>query len=346
MSNHDIRLPAEWEPQSGVLLTWPHSETDWRDDLEEVESVFIDISKHLCQQTKLIIVCNDKLHKTHIDTLLKYNSILPGQYKLYIASSNDSWARDHGPITVLENGKPVILDFQFNGWGNKYPAELDNKISSKLCQQGTFKRTSFKTIDFVLEGGSIESDGEGTLMVAKSCLLSPNRNNNLEQKCIETKLTELLGVSRIFYIHNSQLSGDDTDGHIDNLVRFINTEIIFYIGCKDKNNPDYNFLNRMKNELRQLKQINGNPYKLIELPLPHIITEEGKLLPASYANFLISNNTVLVPQYGVPSDDEVLDIFNNFFVDQKIIRINCKPLIRQFGSLHCITMQFPSGVIT
>ena len=346
MPEHNIRLPAEWEPQSGLLLTWPHNKTDWKDILDDVESVYIEIVKNVSKYQPVLIVCHDKLHKTHVNVLLKKYAISTTRYQLYIAPSNDTWMRDYGPITVLQDDQPLLLDYIFNGWGEKFPAELDNSITITLYKAFAFGKTNLKTVDFVLEGGSIETDGQGTFLVMKSCLLSPNRNKNLSQKQIEFKLTENLGAKRIIWLNHGVLCGDDTDGHIDTLARFLDTETIIYTSCSDKGNPNYQSLQLMKGELKTLKRLNGQPYNLVNLPLAAVTDDKDRYLPASYSNFLMINNALLVPQYGSSTDNEALKIFNKYCANRKITGIDCIPLIQQRGSLHCVSMQLPAGVIT
>lgn len=345
-STVNIRLPAEWEPQSAIMLTWPHPATDWEPWLDAVEPVYIEITQQVSIHEKIIIACHDQMHKTHIETLLSQHGITVDEYQLFIAPSNDSWARDHGPITLLANQEPRLLDFTFNGWGNKYPAELDNRITSVLYKAGAFGKAQYQKIDFVLEGGSIETDGQGTLLTTASCLLSQQRNPGLDKIEIEKKLSNYLGVERIIWIYNGQLLGDDTDGHIDTLARFANPETILYVSSDDMDDPNFISLKLLAEELEALTQIDGNPYKLVPLPSPVISNTDGSYLPASYANFLIINNAVLVPVYGVEYDEEVLKIFRECFVNRKIIPVNCRPLIQQYGSLHCITMHLPQGVVS
>jgi agmatine deiminase len=340
-----IRLPAEWEPQSAIMLTWPHPATDWQPWLDEVEPVYIEIIRQVCVYEKVIIACHDQTSKTHIQALLSKQGISVDNLRLYIAPSNDSWSRDHGPITVMAAQQPRLLDFTFNGWGNKYPSDLDNRITATLYEAGAFGKTSCQKINFILEGGSIETDGKGTLLTTVSCLLSKQRNPGLEKKEIEATLSEHLGVNHFIWLHHGQLTGDDTDGHIDTLVRLTNDETILYVTSDDTDDPNFAALNLMAKELQGLTQANGKPYKLVPLPSPVITNAEGNYLPASYANFLIINNAVLVPIYGMESDAGVIKIFKECFADRKIIPVNCMPLIQQYGSLHCITMHLPQGVI-
>ena len=339
------RLPAEWEPQSGIMLTWPHDKTDWANILDDVEPAFIEITRHVSKFQAVLIVCRDNEHKSYISGLLEKANTNHNNCHLYMAASNDSWARDHGPITIFKDGKPELLDFTFNGWGNKYSANYDNLITAELYNAHAFTNVTLKKTGFVMEGGSIETDGAGTLLTTSSCMLSPQRNPGYSRNKIEKKLKEFLHVQRVIWLNHGHLRGDDTDGHIDTLARFIDTETILYIASNDPSDPNYESLSLMEEELRSIKQINGKSYRLIQLPAIVIRDSNGQYLPASYANFLITNEAVLVPVYGTGTDTEVLEIFNQCFVDRKIIGINCRTLIRQYGSLHCITMHLPQGVI-
>lgn len=341
----DDRLPAEWDPQSGLMLTWPHPETDWRAFLHEAETVFIDIARQTCPYQAVLISCHDAGHQARVQDLLHNAGVELANCRFHIAPSNDSWVRDHGPITVIIGDSPLLLDFTFNGWGNKYPSDLDNRINRMLYSAGAFDHCRMQSIDFVLEGGSLETDGRGTLLTTESCLLSPRRNNHYSQADIEDLLKKQLCVKRVIWIRDGQLEGDDTDGHIDTLVRFADPQTLLYVRATDMDNPNHASLERMHQELLELRKPDGDPYRLMALPCPVIRDDRGKLLPASYANFVIINNAVLVPQYNVDDDDPVKEIFRNCFPDRKIIPIDCLPLIRQFGSLHCVTMNLPQGVL-
>lgn len=340
-----IRLPAEWELQSGIMLTWPHAGTDWRPYLADVEPVYIEIARQVGEFEPVIIACHDESVKARIMALMQQHRVSPDKLRLCVAPSNDSWARDHGPITVLDHDKPRLLDFTFNGWGNKYRADLDNRITGRMHVAGVFGDTPMQSADFVLEGGSIETDGQGTLLTTDSCLLSVQRNPGLTREEIEHRLRGYLHVERIIWFQHGQLLGDDTDGHIDTLIRFASPDTLLYVACDDPDDPNHPALALMAAELAGLKQPDGRPYRLVPLPSPLITNDGGEVLPASYANFLIINHAVLVPVYGVPPDQAALEIFKECFDDRKIIAVNCRPLIQQYGSLHCITMQFPQGVI-
>lgn len=338
-------LPAEWEPQSGIMLTWPHENTGWGKMLSVVEPTFATIAARASQYEKVLIVAKDTTHQVHISERLSALHPVAANIRFAFADSNDSWARDHGPITVIDDsGEPVLLDFQFNGWGNKYPFDLDNRISRSLLRQAHFA-APLETVDFILEGGSIESDGQGTLLTT-ACLLTSSRNEGWTKFQIESELKKQFNVKQVHWLHQGNLQGDDTDAHIDTLARFISPQKIMYVKCDDITDFHYQPLLDMEQELASLHTLDGDPYELVPLPLPEpVFNADGDRLPATYANFLIINSAVLLPVYEQAADDQVVDLFRKNFPDREIITINCLPLIEQFGSLHCVTMQFPEGVL-
>jgi agmatine/peptidylarginine deiminase len=255
---------------------------------------------------------------------------------------NDIWTRDTGFITVEENGQPNLLNFRFNGWGEKYPHHEDDALNHKLLPHAPFIGATHNDIDFILEGGSIESDGAGTILTTRQCLLNPNRNKGLNQKEIENRLLEYLGAERILWVEQEHLPGDDTDAHIDTLARFCSPDTIAYTSCDNHRDPLYTGLKRMESQLEALRTIEGKPYRLVALPLPeNIYDEDGKRLPANYANFLIINDAVMAPTYDESGDQAALERIAQCFPGRKIIPTPCRPLVYQNGSLHCMTMQFP-----
>ncbi len=330
------QLPPEWAPQQFVQLTWPHEETDWVDMLDEVNQCFAEIARHIIQYENLLIVCRDA---ERIRTLLK--DIDLNRITFVELPTNDTWARDHGGITVLEDGKKVIYDFAFNGWGKKFEAELDNKITKALYDKQLFGSnvTYRNCLDFVLEGGSIESDGEGTLLTTSTCLLSDNRND-LSKEAVEARLKDYFGLHRMLWLNHGYLAGDDTDSHIDTLARFCDVNTIAYVKYEDERDEHYTEQKKMEEELMQFRTVSGAPYRLIPLPMADAVYEAGERLPATYANFLIINGAVLMPTYQSPKDEIALKQLELAFPDRKIIGINCLPLIKQHGSLHCVTMQY------
>jgi agmatine/peptidylarginine deiminase len=339
-------LPAEWAPQSAVMLTWPHPHSDWRDILHDVEPVYAAIAREITRRERLLVVCHDEFHRDHVRHRLVNAGVDLNRTHLHLAPSNDTWARDHGPITVLRDGRPVILDFRFNGWGNKYRHDLDNAITPRLHGAGAFGGTPLEQVDLVLEGGGIESDGLGTLMTTAHCQLSPERNPHLDRAQLDARYAKLFGTPRVLWLQNGQLAGDDTDGHIDTLARFCDAETIAYVSCENPADEHYAPLRAMEAELRQFRTASGRPYRLVPLPLPNPhYGEDGRRLPATHANFLIINGAVLVPTYNDVVDALVLERLRSCFPDREVIGIDCSPLIRQYGSLHCITMQIPAGVV-
>jgi len=328
------RFPAEWEKQEMILMAFPHSKSDWVDDLSSAYSIFVKIASAICYNQKLIIlVPNDD--KEDVRNMFCYHD----RISFVGYETNDTWIRDFGPISVFEDGKRVIKDFRFNAWGEKYKFEKDNLATEHLHKNWHFGISPLKKIDFVLEGGSIDSDGAGTILTTKKCLLNPNRNPNLSKEDIETKLKDELGCNRVLWLEYGYLAGDDTDSHIDMLARFVSRETILYVKCDDEGDEHYFELKKMEEELKNFKTMEGNPYKLIPLPLPKAIYKDGKRLPASYANFLIINNAVILPIYKDESDKIVIEIFKELFPDREIIPLDSRRLIEEGGSIHCSTMQ-------
>lgn len=341
-----MRFPAEWEPQAAVMLTWPHIDTDWAPLLSEVEPVFVKLAHSIARYEKVVITCCNEQHQNHIRALLNTDHAPLATIKFYSAASNDSWVRDHGPITVLKDNEAALLDFQFNGWGNKYAAELDNNITKHLHTQGAFGATPIQKIYKVLEGGGIETDGQGTLLTTSRCLLSLQRNPELDRQQWEICFTQWLGIKKVLWLDYGYLAGDDTDSHIDTLARFCDPQTIAYVSCSDPNDEHYQALKAMEQQLQTFTNLNNQAYRLVPLPWPQAkYNAEGKRLPATYANFLIINQAVLVPTYDDPQDNLALAQLALCFPQHKIIAINCLPLIYQFGSLHCVTMQLPRQVL-
>lgn len=257
--------------------------------------------------------------------------------------SNDTWARDHGFISLVDDqGGRRLLDFKFNGWGEKFPAELDNAINRRLYDEGKISGEYIDCLDFVLEGGSIESDGKGTIFTTSGCLLAPHRNQPLSQAEIEARLKQELCAERVIWIDHGHLTGDDTDGHIDTLVRICPDDTLLYIGCDDPEDEQYKDLRLMEEQLKTFRTLEGKPYRLLKLPMPRPILFEGERLPATYANFLVINGAVLCPTYDQPDlDAEALRLIGEAFPDREIVGIDCQSIIKQHGSLHCCTMQYP-----
>ena len=333
-----IRMPAEWEPQSFVQLTWPHEGSDWAYMLNEVTKCFVNIAREIVKRQNLLVVCAD------VNRVREQLKDLPQDKIKYVQiPTNDTWARDHGGITVIENGKPVVLDFTFNGWGMKFAANLDNQITRQLFEKDIFpENIRYRNRkQFVFEGGSIESDGKGTILTTAECLLSDNRNN-LSKEDVEDKLKEYLGADRILWLHHGFLAGDDTDSHIDTLARFCSEDTIAYVKCDDENDEHYEELKKMEEELFTFSPLgDGGCYNLIPLPMADAVYDEnGERLPTTYANFLMINDAVLMPTYHSPKDEIAKQQLMKAFLNREIVGIDCRALIKQHGSLHCVTMQY------
>ena len=339
-------LPAEWARQSGVQLTWPHEGTDWMPVLKEVTECYIRMALEIALRERLVIVTPEP---EAVNRLLRErlpSRVLPN-IALCQAPTNDTWARDHGFITLQTSMGHLLLDFQFNGWGHKFPADLDNQICRRMAEQGVLNGQYEDHLDFVLEGGSIESDGKGTILTTSQCLLAPHRNQPLTQTEIEERLKHDLCAERVLWLDYGYLAGDDTDSHIDTLARFCPSDTIAYVQCRDAEDEHYEELRRMEEQLREFRTLDGRSYRLIPLPMAKAQhDEDGQRLPATYANFLCVNGAVLMPTYRDPERDETARRqLQLAFPKHEIIGIDCRVLIEQHGSLHCCTMQFPQGVI-
>jgi agmatine deiminase len=339
-----IRLPAEWESQDGVLLAWPHDATDWAPVLPLVVPVFVRIATVISRFEQVLIVAADPCGAAE---QLRSAGAEMGRIRLFNLPSDDTWSRDFGPITVLEDGRPVLLDYVFNGWGGKFAAGQDNLITARLRETGLFGATPLRRHDLVLEGGSIESDGAGTLLTTARCLLNPNRNPGLNREQIEKLLDRQLGACHFLWLHHGYLAGDDTDSHIDTLARLAPNDTILYVACDDPQDEHYEDLAKMAEELRAFQAPKERPYRLLPLPWPEAkFDDQGERLPATYANFLVIDGAVLVPTYNDARDARALQVIGTAFPDRAIIGIDCSALILQHGSLHCVTMQLPRGVLS
>ncbi|GBU06872.1 hypothetical protein AwDysgo_02030 [Bacteroidales bacterium] len=337
----DIRFPAEWEEQSGAMLTWPHVDSDWREIMVEVIPCFVSIAQEIIKREKLLIVC-----RNIAEVKRDLGNVDLKQIVFREIESNDSWARDHGPISITVNGNPFICDYAFNGWGMKFAANLDNQINKKLYASKAFDPSiAYQSmLHCVLEGGSIESDGCGTLLTSTECLLSDNRNEYKSKEEIGDYLKLMLGIERILWLNHGYLEGDDTDSHIDTLARFCTPQTIAYVQCLDMHDPHFEALHAMEKELKSFLTIDNKPYQLIALPMADVVMDNHCRLPATYANFLIINKAVLMPFYNSPKDAIAQECLQKAFPDREIVGINCLPLIKQHGSLHCVTMQFPKSI--
>ena len=343
---NNFRLPAEWEPQSGIQLTWPHANTDWKPYLEDITKVFVNMAKVITNEELLTVVTPEtetvRKQLSKELTAAQLNNVI-----FYDIDSNDTWARDHAPLTLVSDDKETcILDFKFNGWGDKFEWTKDNMITSQLNNKGAFNSGYECDTDFVLEGGSIESDGKGSIFTTTFCLMAEHRNQPLTREEIEERLLKSLHAKRIVWLDYGQLIGDDTDGHIDTIVRLAPNDTIVYNGCDDESDEQYNDFNSLEEQLRQLKTLDGEAYNLLRLPMPDAIYDDGERLPATYANFVIKNKSVICPTYSQPLKDNIaLEVLQRAFPNHNIVGIDASVVIKQHGSLHCLTMQYPEGTL-
>lgn len=359
-----LRMPAEWEEQSLVQIAWPHIETDWLPYLEAAHRCYCHLAAAISQREPLLIVTPEP---DDVRLLLETTEgVVMERVHLLCIDTNDTWARDHAFITCLDEEArsettqqpcKVLADFCFNGWGQKFASNLDNQINEKTfswLQKQLGGQVGYMDVRrVVLEGGSIESDGCGTILTTSSCLLAPNRNYFADKEEAEEVLRDTLGAERILWLDHSWLDGDDTDGHIDTVARLCPNNTIAYVKCSDKNDEHFKELSAMEQELHKLRNKDGQPYRLLALPMApeihegdftdRVAGEEEQRLPATYANFLIVNGAVLMPTYGHPElDNQAKAVLQEAFPDREIVGIDCQILIRQHGSLHCVTMQYPA----
>ncbi len=334
------RLPAEWEPQSAVMLTWPRADGDFADHYPAVSGCFSEIARAISRFQPLIISFHTRDQQAAVMATLE-PQCPAGRLRSYCVPNDDVWARDHGPIGIRVGGRRELLKFGFDGWGGKFDSARDNLLALELARQGAFEMPREQPI--VLEGGAIDSDGQGSLLATRRSVLDVARNPGWNGARIESLLRQELGVERFLWLDHGGLAGDDTDGHIDTLARFVSPEAIAYQASGGPDDPNGVELDAMRDELRDLRRADDQPYELYPLPcagLHH--NEDGDPLPAGYANFLIINGAVLVPTYAVDADAQALSILTGLFPEREVLGIDCRALIRQYGSLHCVTMNLPA----
>lgn len=343
-----MRLPAEWEKQSGVQLTWPDETTPWY-ELDKVQECYARIAAAVMEHEQLMIVtASVEEAKKRLAEAADAQKLSIDIDKIHFCECpiNDTWARDHGGIAVHgDSGEKYLYDFVFNGWGLKFASDMDNQITKTIFFDGVFS-PDVACVDmrpFVLEGGSIDTDGNGTLMTTRECLCSLNRNEYLEQEEIEGELKQAFGLKRVIWLEHGVIAGDDTDSHVDILARFCSPDTIAYTQCEDESDENYAELHAMEEQLKTLRTLDGEPYKLVPLPLPDALYLDDYRLPGSYANFLIINGAVLVPGSGSEKDEVVRKRLQDVFPDREVKMIDCRALLSGHGGLHCVTMQFPEG---
>ena len=335
-------MPAEWERHEATWLSWPHKEESWPGAFETIPGVFAEIARELSMSELVRINVADEDMAEDVGILLKDAGARLDRIRFHFNPTNDAWARDHGPIYLVrdsgEDPQRVIVDWGYNAWGNKYPPhDLDDVVPARIAAES--REPLFKP-GIVLEGGSIDVNGRGTLLTTESCLLNPNRNPELNQTQIEKFLSDYLGVTNILWLGDG-ISGDDTDGHIDDLTRFVSADTVVTMIEEDPHDENHLPLQGNLRRLKQMRDERGEPLKIVTIQMPESIYFDGERLPASYANFYIANEAVLVPIYGGKHDAQALETFGNLFPGKRVKGIDCSRLVWGLGAIHCITQQQP-----
>ena len=338
-----LRFPAEWEPQSAVLVAWPHAGTDWAERLAGVEDTYIALVAAIARFEDVVICVADDDVETYAEMRLRSNRVDMQRVRFATVPYDDTWLRDSGPISLRDESGFRLLDFRFTGWGGKFEASDDDQLIERLDTQSLFRHADRASIDFALEGGAIDTDGAGTLLTTWQCL--HERHPQASREELSEKLVGWLHQDRVLWLDHGYLEGDDTDAHIDTLARFAPNDAIVFQACDDASDSHHAELKAMADEIAALRTQDGRPYRLFPLPWAKPILDDGRRLAASYANFLIINGAVLMPAYGDPADYAAAAVLAEAFPDHEIVQIPCRPLIWQNGSLHCITMQLPAGLV-
>ncbi|WP_305804014.1 agmatine deiminase family protein [Stenotrophomonas sp. YIM B06876] len=342
--NETLRFPAEWESQSAILIAWPHADTDWAERLAEVEDTYIALVAAITRfQPALICVADDDL-QIYAEARLRSARIDMQRVHFVVAEYDDTWLRDSGPISLTRaDGRFQLLDFRFTGWGGKFEASRDDRLVGVLQAAGVFANAGVQSIPFALEGGAVETDGAGTLLTTWQCL--HERHPERDRESLSADMAQWMRQDRVLWLDHGYLEGDDTDAHIDTLARFAPADGIVYQSCDDPADSHYTELQAMGKELAALRTREGAPYRLFPLPWPQPVIDQNRRLAASYANFLIINGAVLMPAYGDAADEQAKAVLAMAFPGREIVQVPCRPLIWQNGSLHCITMQLPAGLL-
>jgi agmatine deiminase len=332
-------MPAEWEPQDGIWLSWPHDE-DTFPDLPKVKETYTAIIGTVTPYEKVHVLVRDAGDAEEVAVLLRHKtSGVPENLVFHTIDYADVWIRDYGPSFIVnrETGRLAMVDWTFNAWGNKYPGLLGDDLVPSLMNRDLQVPVFHPGI--VLEGGSIEVNGRGTLMTTEQCLLNPNRNPDHSKEDLEKVLSEYLGISRIIWL-KSGISGDDTDGHIDDVARFVDDRTAVCAVEKDRDDENYLPLRENFDILSKETDQSGRSIRVIPLPMPGKIGD-GSRLPASYANFLITNRTVLFPTFNLPNDRRAWEILSSVFPNRNLVGIDCRAMLYGLGAIHCISQQLP-----
>ena len=338
-------LPAEWSPQGAVLLIWPHADTDWGPRLAAVEDAYAALCLAITRHQPLVVVCRDRRVRDHALGKIAATGAARAAIATFVVDTDDTWARDIAPLTVLDDGLPVLIDCGFNGWGGKHEHARDAAFGRNLVDSAGFATLGYERADLVLEGGAIETDGAGTLLVNAPSVLDEHRNPGMGRTDVEAALRRPLGIERVLWLDVPPLAGDDTDGHVDTLARFCGPGTIAHAAPRDADDPNAAALAVLADQLAALRTPAGEPYRLVPLPGPEPVMEPGSGPgPASYANFLVINGAVLVPSFADAGDGAAVDALQPLFPGRTVLPVPARTFLAQGGSLHCLTMQFPEGV--
>ncbi|MEO6689780.1 MAG: agmatine deiminase family protein [Dokdonella sp.] len=338
-----FRLPAEWEPQAAVVIAWPHAGTDWAARLALIETAYVALAAAITRFEPVLVCVPDGLVRERASSLLEAAGVDAARVHFVEVPYDDTWLRDSGPLTLADGAGFRLIDFRFTGWGGKFEGGRDDRLVEALIDRGVFRRSAHRRIDWALEGGAIESDGKGTILTTWRCL--HQRHPDLSREEMSARLVDAFDAERVLWLDYGYLEGDDTDAHIDTLARFAPDDAIVFQTCDDAADPHYAELARMQVEIANLRTAEGHPYRLHPLPWPRAIIDEDRRLASSYANYLIVNGAVLMPAYGDAADIAAARIVASAHPGREVVLIDARPLIWQNGSVHCLTMQLPAGVV-
>lgn len=341
--NTSLRLPAEWEKQAGVLIAWPHAGTDWAPRLPRIEAAYTALAAAIARFEPLLICVADADVRQRAAAQLAAAGVDARNLRFVEAAYDDTWLRDSGPLTLTGAARARLVDFRFTGWGGKFEGGRDDRLIEALVARGVFGDAEHRRIDWALEGGAIESDGRGTLLTTWRCL--HQRHPQMTREAMTERLQDGLAAQRVLWLDHGYLEGDDTDAHIDTLARFAPDDAIVFQTCDDPADPHYAELARMHEDIAALRTADGKPYRLYPLPWAQAIVDEGRRLASSYANYLIVNGAVVMPAYGDAADDDAAKVIAAAHPGREVVRVDARPLIWQNGSVHCLTMQVPDGVL-
>ena len=336
----DFHFPAEWHPHTATWLSWPHKEASWPGKIGMIYPKYCEFIKVLTEGELVRINVGDEQLKAFAKQQLTAAGVDLTRVEFFDFVTNDAWCRDHGPAFLINETtkQKAIIDWGYNAWGGKYPPfDLDDVIPTKIAEH--FGLPVYHPA-IVMEGGSVDFNGRGTVLTTTACLLNKNRNPHLNQQQIESYLQNYYGVEQVLWLGDG-IVGDDTDGHIDDITRFVNEDTVVTVVEEDKNDENYHLLQENLATLKTMRLLNGKQLNIVELPMPDAVVYDDQRLPASYANFYIGNSAVVVPTYRSKNDDKALDILQQCFPDRKVVGIDSTDIIWGLGSFHCLSQQEP-----